>query len=396
LGSLPAEIEDEFRRDLRFAEEAAESGVVPSRSAAAREDWIVWSAFCVSIRQDPLLFHLADKIKILQVFAHRVRIGTLARNSGNKPVRARTVENYLRSVGQGFASVGAPDPRHQVGTNLTDFRLYRQLRCYAKQDPPSTRVKPLPLAILHNVRELAALHGDQISLAVADLSYMAFFWLLRPGEYCSSTESHPFRLCDVQLFIGNARLDPLTCDLADLDRITFVTLTFTTQKNGVRGEIIGHARSGHIYACPVISVVNRVRYLRLHGAPNEAPLCVVRSARTNKWCTISSKLVTETIRTSASILGPQLGFNASDVSARSCRAGGAMALLCGRVDTSIIQLVGRWRSDVMLRYLHLQAGALMSNLSGTMLQAGAFHLVPGQEVPAAAAPLLVEVPAFVE
>jgi hypothetical protein len=154
--------------------------------------------------------------------------------------------------------------------------------------------------------------------------------------------------------------------------------------------------SGHIYACPVISVVNRVRYLRLHGAPNEAPLCVVRSARTNKWCTISSKLVTETIRTSASILGPQLGFNASDVSARSCRAGGAMALLCGRVDTSIIQLVGRWRSDVMLRYLHLQAGALMSNLSGTMLQAGAFHLVPGQEVPAAAAPLLVEVPAFVE
>jgi hypothetical protein len=95
-------------------------------------------------------------------------------------------------------------------------------------------------------------------------------------------------------------------------------------------------------------------------------------------------------------MGPQLGFNADDVSARSCRAGGAMALLCGRVDTSIIQLVGRWRSDVMLRYLHLQAGALMSNLSSTMLQAGAFHLVPGQDVPAAAAPLLVEVPAFVE
>jgi hypothetical protein len=160
LDSLPAEIEDEFRRDLRFAEEAAESGVVPSRSAASRKNWIEWSAFCVSLQQDPLLLHLADKIKILQVFAHRVRVGTLARNTGNKPVRSRTVEDYLRSVGQGFASVGAPDPRHQVGTNLTDFRLYRQLRYYAKQDPPSTRVKPLPLAILHNVRELAALHGD--------------------------------------------------------------------------------------------------------------------------------------------------------------------------------------------------------------------------------------------
>ena len=243
---------------------------------------------------------------------------------------------------------------------------------------------------------MAALHGDAISLAVSDLSYMAFFWLLRPGEYCSSSESHPFRLCDVQLFIGNTRLDPLTCDLADLDRVTFVTLTFTTQKNGVRGEIIGHGRSSHVYACPVVSVVNRVRYLRTHGAPPEAPLCAVRNSTGTAWCTVSSGLITQTIRTSAAILGPQLGFNTTDVSARSCRAGGAMALLCGRVDTSIIQLVGRWRSDVMLRYLHLQAGALMSDLSATMLQAGAFHLIPGQDVPTTIAPLLAEVPDFVE
>jgi hypothetical protein len=73
-----------------------------------------------------------------------------------------------------------------------------------------------------------------------------------------------------------------------------------------------------------------------------------------------------------------------------------MAWLCGRVDTSIIQLVGRWRSDLMLRYLHLKAGALISHLSSTMLQAEAFHLVQGQDVPQAAAPLLVEVPAYVE
>jgi hypothetical protein len=392
LGSLPAPVEHEFRRDLRFAEEAAESGVVPSRNAASRKDWSVWTAFCVSLNQDPLLLHVADKVQVLQVFAHRVRTGALARNASHQPVRSRTVEDYLRSVGQGFTRVGALDPRHQVGTTLTDFRLYRQLRCYAKQDPPPSRVKPLPLAVLHNVRQLAAFKGDQISLAVSDLSYLAFFWLLRPGEYCSSSDSHPFRLRDVQLFIGNARLDPLTCALADLARVTFVTLTFTTQKNGVRGEIIGHARSGHLYACPVVSVISRVRYLRQHGAPPDAPLCVVRSTTTNAWCTISSKLVTDTIRTSASILGPHLGFNAEDVSARSCRAGGAMALLCGRVDTSIIQLVGRWRSDVMLRYLHLQAGALMSNLASTMLQAGAFQLIPGQEVPAAAAPLLVQIP----
>lgn len=73
--------------------------------------------------------------------------------------------------------------------------------------------------------------GDNTSLAVSDLGFLDFYWLLRPGEYCSSTESHRFRLCDVLLFIGGVRLYPLTCDIGNLDRVTFVTLTFITQKS---------------------------------------------------------------------------------------------------------------------------------------------------------------------
>jgi hypothetical protein len=92
----------------------------------------------------------------------------------------------------------------------------------------------------------------------------------------SGTNSHPFRLCDLQLFIGQQRIDPLTCSLADLNRVTFVTMTFTTQKNGVRGEIIGHSRSGHAFGCPVVSVLNWVRYLRTHDATPDTPLCTVR------------------------------------------------------------------------------------------------------------------------
>ena len=48
-------------------------------------------------------------------------------------------------------------------------------------------------------------------------------------------------------------------------------------------------------------------------------------------------------------MGPQVGFTPEDVSAQSMQAGGAMALLMARVDTDTIRLVGRWRSDVMLR-----------------------------------------------
>jgi hypothetical protein len=121
---------------------------------------------------------------------------------------------------------------------------------------------------------MAELHGDQIRFAVSDLNYMAFLWLLRSGECCSSTESDPFCFCDVQLFIGNDRLDPFVCDLANLDRVTFVTLTFTSPKNCVRGEFFGHARSRHLYACPVWSAFSTESATSVSKALLPKPHCV--------------------------------------------------------------------------------------------------------------------------
>jgi hypothetical protein len=69
-----------------------------------------------------------------------------------------------------------------------------------------------------------------------------------------------------------------------------------------------------------------------------------------------------------------------------------MALLCAKVDTNIIRLVGRWRSDEMLRYLHLQAYPLMHTFARQMHSQGSFTLLPGQTVPPAVLPLLDQVP----
>jgi len=79
-------------------------------------------------------------------------------------------------------------------------------------------------------------------------------------------------------------------------------------------------------------------------------------------------------------LGFGLGFTAHEVSARSLRAGGAMALLVSKVDTDIIQLLGRWRSDEMLRYLHLTAEPIMLNFAQKMLNAD-YTISPNQLVP---------------
>jgi hypothetical protein len=98
------------------------------------------------------------------------------------------------------------------------------------------------------------------------------------------------------------------------------------------------------------------------------------------------------LRLSATALFLELGIDPLRVSARSLRAGGAMALLCAHVDPDIIRLVGRWRSDEMLRYLHLQAYPLMHTFARRMVSASNFSLLPGQDIAPDAVPLLDLVP----
>ena len=81
------------------------------------------------------------------------------------------------------------------------------------------------------------------------------------------------------------------------------------------------------------------------------------------------------------LAGTHLGFTYKDVSAWSLRTAGAMALLCSIVDNDIINLIGRCRSDEVLRYLHVQAEPIMRNLSKLMISHGNYNLLPHNEVP---------------
>ena len=231
--------------------------------------------------------------------------------------------------------------------------------------------------------------NDGMSLATADLATLGFFFLLRPGEHThppTHSANQPFRLKDVTFRFGNQDLPADTADVTNIQLATFATLTFTTQKNAVRGEIVGHARSGHATTCPVAALVRRVLHLRAHQAPPTTTLCTVYTTATTKKY-VTSHILTTTLRSAAAAL-PDLGILPCQISARALRAGGAMALLCSQVDSDIIKLVGRWRSDEMLRYLHLQAYPLMMHLAPSMVRGGQFRMLSHQPLPPAVLPLL--------
>ena len=189
----------------------------------------------------------------------------------------------------------------------------------------------------------------------------------------------------MQLWLGPRRLDLDTAASDLLLRATLSSLTFTNQKNCVPGEVIAIGTSGSATACATRAIGRRVVYLRSCGAPGNTPLCAFQHG--GRWYTVTNTMVTRILRVAAVALGPQLGLVPREISAQSLRHSGALAMLCGGIDPSIGRLRGRWRSDIMFRYLSVQAAPLVANVAALMMAGGDFTLVPGPNVPDLAADL---------
>ncbi len=218
----------------------------------------------------------------------------------------------LRAIGQTLAGLGPADPRLQPSGKL-EFCLGRQLAAYNKQDPPPTRVKPIPIDILWQTCTIALLTPHLRLNVIADTITLGFFFLLRPGEYAhtANPESSLFCLCDLHLMIGNRRLHHITCPNVDLVNVNFIGLEFTNQKNGVHGEIIGLGRSGDVGFCPVEALINCVRHLRHHHAPPTTPLhnCFDH----HQWHPITAAALTDTLCNTVHTLGFYYGIAAADL-----------------------------------------------------------------------------------
>lgn len=368
-----------FSRDLRHALRTADSARTTKTTRARDNLFRLWERFCqaVGCRSDLSTSGDAEaRLAVLIVFAWRYRTGVIS--ASGHPVRSQTVRDALLAVGQGISHLGQPDPRKPPGSEKLYPLLADFLSSTAREDSPATRSYPVNVTILRelpNVLELSTL-----SLACMDLAVMAFFFLCRPAEYTYSSEtdnrSQSFRLQDVSFTLDNTIHPATTVPLNEenIQRFTVVSLTFSDQKNAVRGEQIHQRATSHPFLCPVKALGRRVRHLRQHNAPPETPLHTVY---TPQLTVVTSKYITNALRWAAQRVEPDTGIEYELISTRSLRPGGATALLCANVDPSTIGLLGRWKSDAMLRYLRVAALVHTQRLSEQMLSHGDFSFAPG-------------------
>jgi hypothetical protein len=198
-----------------------------------------------------------------------------------------------------------------------------------------------------------------------DLIIIAYYFLMRPGEYCTSTgqdSSHPFHLDELELWLGPRKLNLATATDHELLTATFCMLKFSDQKNANRGEQVGHATSGDYIFCPVRALTRRVIHLRKNNAPPHTPIHCYYEQFRGRQLRVPASSINLLLRHSATLLG----LDPADITIKALRASGAMALITARIDSDLIRLLGRWQSDAMLRYLHVQAVPVIQNFARAM------------------------------
>ena len=137
-----------FWHSFRSAMEDILEGLSTGRATAADGHWTKWTYFCARVALDPLPVAYQYPVPILSAFARYYRTGNIATDS--RGVRSRTVEDAVRLIGQAISMLGAKDPR-MTSTGKLDRRLQLQFRCYSRQDPPASRVKPIPVQVLRRL-----------------------------------------------------------------------------------------------------------------------------------------------------------------------------------------------------------------------------------------------------
>ena len=271
--------------------------------------------------------------------------------------------------------------------------MARQLEGYRREDPPATPQLAVPISVPKEVQRYAYKTKDVKLQAIGDLSIIAFFYLLRVGEYTKpkikiingkatrTTRTQQFQVRNIGFFKDNKIL-PRHSPLHKLLEADSCTLKITNQKNGRMGQTIHHFAINETF-CPIKALARRVHHILSNKGNVNNYICDVFDPQSKPcWTQISSHHMMVHIRNAATRLNlEQSGLDNDLIGVHSLRAGGAMALkLQGEADTTIMKM-GRWTSLTFLQYIHNQIAHLSKDISQKMSKPLQFQNIAAIEKP---------------
>ena len=311
-------------------------------------------------------------------FAVTIRQGLYGRGA---QVQCSTVTSAITAVGQTIAMATGVNPTKVTGSERFLLQLQIQLAGYTKEDPPTKKKLPVEADVPELLIDMAYTNkGDTFAQATADLALIAFYYLLRIGEYTikstaeigkwNKKQTIQFKLEDVTFFSkdrkGRIRQLPRNASTRDVMTADSATLKLDNQKNGWKAACIHQEVNGEHIKCPVRALARRVLHLRRHKASGKTFLCKVYDKAGERY--VCAGDVSASLKVAANILQYPLtrGIPISSVDTHSLRSGGANTLaLSGYTDTQI-QKMGRWKGKTFKEYIREDLACYSVGMSTSM------------------------------
>jgi hypothetical protein len=275
---------------------------------------------------------------------------------------AATVQEAMAKLGEMFRANMGYNPTHGVGSTTLHPLLTRQFWGMQNVDPGEKQQRALPVSVYHELHRMAKSNLSDINPmdhTIAWLQILAYFWCMRS---CKSSdiqgEQRTKILCVKNIWFFNIKNRDISTYLDLFAEAVTVSITFEFQKKDVWNDMISHQRSGDKLEggemCPVRAAAEIIKQIYRYNLPEdkvmETPINYVEIA--GKGFTISSSLILARIRLAVSNLGSvTLGFLANEVGTYSNHSEGVMGMFLAGTPVYTILLMGRWSSDLFMRYI---------------------------------------------
>ena len=365
---------------------------VEATSQTRRKYWSHWRRYAKSFRTcaylDKRRTSYKTKVNVVGGFAARVRTGYFG---NNRQVSVATVRTALSAVGKTIAMDTGRNPLLLKGSDSKYLPpLQDALTSWRKNDGPTNKKLPVEVDVpAYLARTAYKTNESALDKRVGDLSLVAFYYLLRVGEYTvkssrrNTKQTTQFRMKDIAFYVKDdqGRLRQLPRHATDkwiLTKAVGATLRLTNQKNGWKNVCIHQHATGDLFICPVKALARIYCEIRKHTRDPHCFLSTYWDENDIKR-DVTHRHISNGVKVAALALNypAYRGIDIDKVDTHSLRAGGANALSLAGYSETQIQKMGRWRGETFKEYISDQLANASEGMSKAMSKTFKFVCISG-------------------